>query len=117
MNELSWLLYFADVSNETNGVCAFVFVGGTIALAAYGLGKAIVLGEYGGEPVTPSLIQVFKKVWLPIVIAGVVGVVTPSRETIYAIAASQMGEHVLKSATAGKAVKALDAWLDKQIAK
>lgn len=42
-------------------------------------------------------------------------VVVPSSDTVYAIAASEMGERVLSSPTAGKALKALDHWLDRQI--
>lgn len=43
-------------------------------------------------------------------------VVLPSRETIYAIAASQMDEQALKSDIGAKTFRALDAWLDRQIA-
>ena len=46
----------------------------------------------------------------------VVSLAVPSKDTVYAIAASEVGEEIVKSETAGKAVKALNAWLDKQIA-
>jgi len=42
-------------------------------------------------------------------------VITPSRNTVYAIAASELGEEVLKSPVATKAGQALEAWLDAQI--
>lgn len=40
----------------------------------------------------------------------------PSQETVYAIAASQMGEQALKTPLASKAGQALEAWLDRQMA-
>jgi len=39
----------------------------------------------------------------------------PSKDTVYAIAASEVGESVLNSPTGSKAVQALNAWLDRQI--
>lgn len=48
-------------------------------------------------------------------VLGLLLVFIPSSKTIYAIAASEMGEEVLASPTADKAHKALDAWLDDQI--
>ena len=43
------------------------------------------------------------------------GVLTPSQNTLYAAAAVSVGKDVAATATAQKAVKALDAWLDRQI--
>lgn len=40
----------------------------------------------------------------------------PNKDTLYAIATSQVGEQVLSTPLAAKAEKALEAWLDKQIA-
>jgi hypothetical protein len=51
------------------------------------------------------------------VVFALLGGLTPSRETIYAIAASELGEEALKSSAATKAQQALNAWLDKQIEK
>ena len=42
-------------------------------------------------------------------------VLTPSQNTLYAAAAVSVGKDVAATATAQKAVKALDAWLDRQI--
>ncbi len=122
MNQLSWLIYAADVAGGVNSLCGFVFCGGLVALAIYSVCKGIAFMtsmDFGDDnpPVTPSIATVGKKLWLPVVLAGAVGTFTPSSATIYAIAASEMGERVLTSPTATKAVKALDAWLDKQVAK
>lgn len=49
--------------------------------------------------------------------ASVVFCVFPSSGTLYAIAASEMGERVVTSETGGKAIAALNAWLDKQVSR
>ncbi len=119
MNELSWLIYAADVAGDVNAVCATVFYGGAAGLALYSVGKGfarVAMSRFDDAPVTPSIAAVGKKLWLPILIAGLIGVATPSAGTFYAIAASEMGERALASETAGKAVEALNAWLDRQIA-
>lgn len=118
MNELSWLIYAADVAGDANAVCGFAFYGGLAGLAVYSVGKgfaAAVNMGFGDPPVSPSIASVGKKLWLPIVVAGVIGTLIPSSSTLYAIAASEMGERVIASETAGKAVQALNAWLDRQI--
>lgn len=50
------------------------------------------------------------------VLLGFGAALLPGRDTVYAIAASEMGEQALKTPLAGKAEKALEAWLDHQIA-
>jgi hypothetical protein len=55
------------------------------------------------------------KTALAFFLSGVISCCLPSQTTMYAIAASQMGEQALKTPLAGKAGKALEAWLDKQI--
>lgn len=119
MNELSWLIYAADVAGDANIVCSFIFYAGFIALPIYALVKGAARAfnyDFHPDPVTPSIASLGKALWLPVVIAGVIGVAVPSSGTLYAIAASEMGEKVLNSETGGKAVEALNAWLDRQIA-
>jgi hypothetical protein len=41
---------------------------------------------------------------------------SPDKDTVYAIAASEVGDHVLHSKTGTLAEQALDAWLQRQIA-
>lgn len=48
---------------------------------------------------------------------GTIAVFVPSKNTIYAIAASEYGEEALKAPEASKAREAINAWLDEQIAK
>lgn len=106
MNDLSWMIYAADVAD---GLSTFTLFAGFVAFACF-VTKAIARadGECTSTPV--ALFGVASAIlWL--MCAAI-----PAKETVYAIAASEMGEEVAQSETAGKAIKALNAWLDKQIA-
>jgi hypothetical protein len=128
MNELSWMLYLADVANSAGatfaaaGLLMFVWaIAVTICRIAYTLKPIYARGTSYEEEwqraadfwhsKTGSLTGLFLGAFLLLA----VNVVIPSKETIYAIAASEMGEAVLDSGTASKAHKALDKWLDKQL--
>lgn len=111
MNTLSWLLYLADVVGSlgklmsTGGFGLFVFA----LIAAF----ISTVSEYEGPFQKPA-------VWKPkiMIIGSILLLVSgfiPSSNTVYAIAASEMGEQALNTTTATKTFKALDAWLDKQI--
>ena len=105
MNDLSWLIYGASVADDINAVCGIAIFGLVIFCAGY-----TILGSIENEEFTthkPSL--------LLLAALAAVGTIVPSRDTLYAIAISEMGEEVVKSETAGKAVQALNAWLDRQI--
>jgi hypothetical protein len=41
----------------------------------------------------------------------------PSKDALYAITASEMGEEILNSNIGSKAQQAIEAWIDKQIPK
>lgn len=142
MNSLSWLLYIAGVSGNftalfgwvglavlIGGICTYCVsigfrVDGREELNSYdyrdetsakykraiedkddAMKQAVSLSFWGRFMIITALIM-----WL-------LGAALPSKETVYAIAASEMGEELLKTPTAAKATKALDAWLDKQIAE
>lgn len=117
MNELSWLIYAADVAGNLKALGCVGLIGGAIGLGLFTLGKCIAHDTgYSDTPATPPLGVVYKKA-VPFLIAfAVVTFIVPSSGTIYAIAASEMGEKVIASETGGKAVEALNAWLDRQIA-
>jgi DMSO reductase anchor subunit len=106
MNSLSWMLYLADVSRGiTIGMASL------IAASSLGIFMMWVSHCIDGNRAPPK--------WLHIITALAIFLVAiiPSRDTIYAIAVSEMGEDALKSKTDGKAFTALDAWLDKQVEK
>lgn len=111
MNSLSWMIYLADVADAANGAL--------IALCVIGVGAGgitlVVLIDEGKEDVATIKRIAFKAV---AAIAATITLIVaiPDDETVYAIAASEMGESALNTETGGKAVKALNAWLDRQIA-
>lgn len=118
MNSLSWMIYAADVVGGAdfiaNAICLIA------ALAALGLvffGSLLRVGAIGDDIKNSNrLYRVAAFRALPaFVVAGLLAAFIPSSGTIYAIAASEMGETALNSETGGKAIEALNAWLDRQI--
>jgi hypothetical protein len=108
MNNLSWLIYFADTLDSLNVLAGLtLFVAALLCL--FSIGVAVVNGE--------GVWRHFPKAFYVVVGSALVAILTPSSTTIYAIAASEMGESALKSATGGKAIKALNAWFDRQISE
>ena len=122
MNSLSWMLYLADVTGSFSTVLSFSAIGGGLGGLVAVIAAAIStdLDNIGKAEKRP----IFKTGWkagggffkFAIAVALVASVI-PSKTTIYAIAASEVGEDLAKTETATKAVKALDAWLDRQIAE
>lgn len=106
MNDFSWLIYAAGISENLSAV----FILGAIAAMAWALFDAMLNDLETNKFKVPRLA-------IPTAVScALISSILPSSNTIYAIAASEMGEEVLQSATATKAMKALDAWLDRQIA-
>lgn len=108
MNDLSWLIYLADVVGGLRlalGISIFV----SIVLIPWACAAGVDLYNIEVHDLP------FKSIAAWFLILGLVLIITPSKNTIYAIAASEMGEEVLESETASKAMKAVDAWLDRQI--
>lgn len=115
MNNLSLLIYLADVAGDLNSF----FVGTTfisIVVFLIVLVAAIPMAE---EHTSKDEWELWRKWFLgvPIVfcVSFILSALTPSQETVYAIAASEMGEELVQSETGGKAVDALNSWLDSQI--
>lgn len=115
MNDLSWMLYWADVLPSLS-------VTVTVLSAVSGLAAIIlvptvfIIGEDDGWSVVKRGVRAIRYplyAWLALLAAAQF---VPSRDTFYAIAASEMGEEALKSPIASKAGKALENWLDQQLA-
>lgn len=122
MNELSWLIYLADLAANVKfmgGAVLFCSVAASVVLAIVGaLNAADAWGgdEKGQLARALARQDAWKKLWPAAVIGAAVVTFVPSSSTLYAIAASEVGERVIGSETGGKAVQALNAWLDRQIA-
>jgi len=118
MNNLSWLIYLADVCDNIDLFFWWIMMLAILGTAVWALAGFIMVGD----DCAPSSED--WKLWrnlgfklaLPCLFVGVVlGSIVPEKETIYAIAASEMGETALNTETGSKAVKALNHWLDRQM--
>ncbi len=120
MNSLSWMLYLADVAGSVS------FLGASVAFGAAfgGITSQIIVSistdldnayKADRKPAMASGWAAAKKFYVTALITAALVTPIPSKDTMYAIAASEMGESVLKSKTGGKAIQALNAWLDRQI--
>lgn len=117
MNPLSQLLYFADVVDTLKVVLGIfgVFGGSVGAIAvsctfdakayddAADIANRKMVRRLGVNLISVSLLCIL------------LGVFVPTKSTMYAIAASEMGENALQSETGSLATQALNAWLKKQV--
>lgn len=118
MNSLSWMIYLADVAGGLDwlltGLAVIALIGGLIWVV---VGCCAASDDEFGPNGWKAWRRVGWAALLPSFLFGVVaGSLIPSSETVYAIAASEVGETALNSDTGNKAVRALNAWLDRQIA-
>lgn len=111
MNKLSWLIYLADVCNDLDSLLFFAM---TVGVFGFIISLVVWANDENWQP--DSRRRTIWYLFFPIMVGGsIFGAIVPSDDTIYAIAASEIGEQVLDSHTGNKAVKALNHWLDKQI--
>jgi hypothetical protein len=133
MNSLSWMIYFAELSGSVSAFLTFLAVVSGIATFGCVAGWCCTQGSphirswerdtaeadlkvADHKRMHTEFRKMIPRVASAMVVIGLTATVLPSRNTVYAIAASEMGETLINTPTAGKAVKALDAWLDRQIA-
>jgi hypothetical protein len=108
MNQLSWFLYFADVVSGlglTLGMLSFV------CLFAGLVWLAIRVETEQARPLILPIRLLIAAFPVGLLLANVI----PGKNTMYAIAASELGEQVVTSDTGKKVASALEAWLDKQL--
>lgn len=117
MNQLSWLIYLADVAGNLDN---FFFTIMILSLIATGIW--VVVGSIAADDNEDAdFWRVWRKVGWAVIAPSfffgtILGSVVPSKDTVYAIAASEMGERALQTPTADRAFRALNSWLDRQIA-
>ena len=114
MNDLSWMLYLAGtLPNLATGIGAISM----IATLIFGIVFIIYLicKSDGTDPDTLETLEPYKHVWIYTIILFLLTFIVPDKNTMYAIAASEMGEEIMKTPIANKATKALEAWIEAQI--
>lgn len=113
MNDLSWLIYLADIAENTSQVLG---VGLSIGAILLFFGSIFGAGAAADGDISYRTYKIFLcSIVLFLFTAGSVRIVTPSKDTVYAIAVSETGEEILKSETGSKALFALNNWIDKQL--
>lgn len=133
MNMISWFLYLADVLSSvrilfgTVGVAAIIagvfgWIAWTVASgshAEYAKSRGEddrYAAEWAGWVVTWDPLRGFLKLGCALVF---VACILPTQPTMYAIAASQVGEQLVRNESvqgvAGDAAKALQQWIKRQI--
>lgn len=121
MNQLSWLIYFADVANSVSGWFSFFgWVASIIVIIAIIVFIA-ASSDHNAEANEAAEVSraCGKIIWAFGPFAAIIVLLTifvPSKETVYAIAASEVGEEVVQSQAFGRATSALNNWIDRQLA-
>lgn len=128
MNSLSWLLYFAGIAGPLSNALTNLAILGFVVIVIATIAGATLYGfasersRYDSEDtkaakdgVKASLRKALKQLprWVVLpVIFSIVGAAIPPKETLYLIAASEVGETVVTSPTMTKAIDALNRLLD-----
>lgn len=117
MNSVSWFLYFIDVFDNVRvgfQIVAFISFLGVLFLF---IGVAITEGE-----ISEDALAIKRALKVTLAVGGISFLVLmpiPSKNTLYAIAASEVGEKIVKNESVQEitsdATKALHQWIKKQI--
>lgn len=120
MNQVSWYLYYAsaldNISTITGPAAFFAF----FAFLCSIVGRVVVFigssqGEDDFKSFAPTMKAIFSRAFIAWVCAIAIYTAVPSKNTIYAIAASQIGEKAIPPEMMSDATKALHQWIKKQI--
>lgn len=115
MNSLSWFIYIADVVGNLNSITWAVLLVTGFAWMILNLAVPITEGDVLDW-------QDYRKWWtrgvITLLTCGLISAFLPSKNTMYAIAASQLGEQIAQNETvhgiASEATTALRQWIREQ---
>ena len=116
MNPLSWLLYLADISETINHCFSFLLMLITVVTAIcliFGFINLDMAWDDEDRDKAKRVMNLPLKFILPASIMIFIMIVVPSKQTIYLIAASEMGEEAIKSDLGKKVLTYLEQELDK----
>jgi len=107
MNNLSWLLYWADVLPRIRGtICVFsvitLVLAGLITLVSCVINERLYLPRFTFWAMPIAIISITLTSFIP------------SKNTFYLIAGSEIGEQVAKTPEFDKIRKVINNWLDEQ---
>ncbi len=109
MNNLSWLIYLAELVGNVSVATAL--------LAGFSGAAAMIIGMPMSEQHTGNAdwkrLSNWRVAYISIALTlGTISVILPSRMTVMLIAASEYGEKLSETETADKAVNAINKWID-----
>ena len=110
MNDLSWLLYFADIAGNLKSIAEWVMMFILFGLSIF-LFVGFVDDEFNERMKYLPKKSIIGAITVCLLIVGFV----PSPNTIYLIAGSEMGEEVLKTDAAKKVEEYLTHLIDKAV--
>jgi len=109
MNKLSWLIYFAGTVNS-------IFVVSIIGALIIAIYACVTIAYNEAEKDYKNFVKkdplAFKYIFILFVLTFTF---VPNKNTILAIAASEIGENAITQFKDSKYSKALDAWIDEQL--
>jgi hypothetical protein len=95
MNQLSWLLYFADAANSVKNILLAGSVFSTIINIFLGIFVVIMIGERIDN--IKTVINYSKLLIVSTLVCSLIYAVIPSQNTVMMIAASEVGQKILET--------------------
>ena len=123
MNSISWFLYLASFADKITGIAAVWGILLSLVVVMATVAWIVVFCTAAADKDAEKTLTLTTHIWKVfvgwLIVMGVLYSVTPDSKTMYAIAASQVGEQVVKSEAAqgiaNDATKALQQWIKRQL--
>ena len=120
MNDLSWLIYLADIAGSVGGLLTFlaVIAGATAVVSLIVTGIAVA--DRHLETAAASR-RIFRQAMPAGIVVGLIAGFMPGRQTVMMIAASEIGQRAVNSASVAGVVdpslELLKTWIAKTTAE
>ena len=119
MNQLSWLIYWADAAPSlASFICVLGFLMFVASSAIVLLGATDFFTDAVNNPGLQPMARRFRSFWwMPVLSFALWGAsfLVPSKDTFYLIAASEMGEKAIQTPEFTKLRGVLNKFLDEQL--
>lgn len=113
MNTLSFMIYFAELSDGIKAFSITAIIGLIFLLILLPMILDII--KYDFDDIKPKV--VIKWVFISLVFFSILSIFMPSKDTVYLMAASEIGEDIIKSPEMNKILQLINEKLDEQLAK
>lgn len=107
MNNISWLLYIADLCSNFKLAAVFIMIFGTVGgIFCLGMGSDLGLRR---AKIWGKIILIF------VFVIIVIDIITPTQRTVYLIVGIKSTQQIMQTDTAQKALKVINKKLDKYL--